>query len=111
MKATRAFHKESITSFKRKTEERKDTAASVAKAQRTESSALPSSSADEISAAFSQVVVPKKRRLDDLYKPSKKQKKVNKRDDEFYIPYAAPDKHTEDGYDSLQTLNFENTLL
>ncbi|XP_043274262.1 ATP-dependent RNA helicase DDX54 [Venturia canescens] len=96
MKATRAFHKETITNFKRKTEERNDRAVSVAKTQKTESS-LPSSSADEINAAFSRVVVPRKRKLDDLYKPSKKQKKVNKRDDEFYIPYAAPDKHTEDG--------------
>lgn len=59
---------------------------------------LPSSNAEEINAAFSTVVVPKKRSGDDLYKISKKRKhQTKKRDEEFYIPYSAPDKHTEDG--------------
>lgn len=96
MKATRAFHKDSITNFKRKTAEINDRAADAAKTQAAEST-LASSSAADINATFNQVVVPKKRRVDDLYKPSKKQKRMNKRDEEFYIPYAAPDKHTEDG--------------
>lgn len=58
---------------------------------------LPSSSAEEINAAFSAVIVPKKRSGDDLYKISKKKKTQTKRDEEYYIPYSAPDKHTEEG--------------
>lgn len=58
---------------------------------------LPSSNAEEINAVFSTVVVPKKRNTDDLYKISKKKKRLTKRDEEYYIPYSAPDKHTEDG--------------
>lgn len=58
---------------------------------------LPSSNTEEINAAFNTVVVPKKRSGDDLYKISKKRKRQTKRDEEFYIPYSAPDKHTEDG--------------
>lgn len=59
---------------------------------------LPSSNAEEINAAFDTVVLPKKRSGDDLYKISKKKKRrQTKRDEEFYIPYTAPDKHTEDG--------------
>ena len=60
-------------------------------------SVLPSSSADEIKSAFNEVITPKKRRMDDLYNPSKQKKQKITRDDEFYIPYTAPDKHTEDG--------------
>lgn len=58
---------------------------------------LPSSSAEEINAAFSTVIVPKKWSSDDLYKISKKKKTNTKRDEEYYIPYSAPDKHTEEG--------------
>lgn len=58
---------------------------------------LPSSTTDEINAAFNTVVLPKKRNLDDLYKRSKKKKRLVARDTEFFIPYSAPDKHTEDG--------------
>lgn len=58
---------------------------------------LPSSNAEEINAAFDTVVLPKKRSGDDLYKISKKKRRQAKRDEEFYIPYTAPDKHTEDG--------------
>ena len=96
MKATREYHKQSIVNFKRKTAERNERAAEVAKTQVTESK-LVSSSAADISETFSQVVIPKKRKVDDLYRPSKKQRKINKKDEEFYIPYSAPDKHTEDG--------------
>lgn len=58
---------------------------------------LPSSNAEDINAAFSSVIVPKKRSGEELYKISKKKKCRTARDEEFYIPYSAPDKHTEDG--------------
>lgn len=64
----------------------------------SKNSNLVASSADEISATFSSVIAPKKRKIDDLYKEKKnKKQRVVKRDEEFYIPYAAPDKHTEEG--------------
>lgn len=94
MKKKRSAHKESIMNFRRKSEElqaKKDAAAEgVSNAKK-----LPSCTADDINEAFSKVVLPKKRKLDDLYKPKKK--KHVTRDEEFYIPYSAPDKHTEDG--------------
>ncbi|XP_015606294.1 ATP-dependent RNA helicase DDX54 [Cephus cinctus] len=96
MKAKRAIHKESIANYHRKMEELDDKAADIAKVS-SKKSILPSSSADEISAAFSEIVAPKKRKVDDLYKNIKKKKRTVTRDEEFYIPYAAPDKHTEDG--------------
>lgn len=58
---------------------------------------LPTSNTEEINAAFSTVVFPKKRTGDDLYKLSKKKQRQTKRDEDYYIPYSAPDKHTEDG--------------
>lgn len=59
---------------------------------------LPRSNQDEIDEAFSEVIAPKKRKIDDLYKQERKKlRKKNERDDEFYVPYAAADKHTEDG--------------
>lgn len=57
---------------------------------------LPPSTTDEINEAFNTVVLPKKRNLDDLYKPKKKKRSVI-RDENFFIPYSAPDKHTEEG--------------
>ncbi|XP_051168138.1 ATP-dependent RNA helicase DDX54 [Leptopilina boulardi] len=95
MKSKRAFHKESIRDFHRKKEERENDALKCV-GNSTKISTLPTSSADEIKDTFNEVITPKKRKVDDLYKPSKKKKKVT-RDDEFYIPYSAPDKHTEDG--------------
>ena len=36
--------------------------------------------------------------MDDLYKNDKKKKKQKlEKDEEFYIPYSAPDRHTEEG--------------
>lgn len=57
---------------------------------------LPPSTTDEINEAFNTVVLPKKRNLDDLYKPKKKKRSII-RDENFFIPYNAPDKHTEEG--------------
>lgn len=123
MKAKRVFHKETILNFHKKIEERKadkidvasskycacsemcnmisytyiDTDDSLIFVELSRNVNLPSSNTEEINAAFSTVVVPKKRSSDDLYKISKKKRCVTKRDEEFYIPYSAPDKHTEDG--------------
>lgn len=96
MKAKRAFHKDNIVNFHRKLEEREEKQA-VADEELSKKSNLMPSSADEISAAFSSVIIPKKRKMDDLYKDKKKKKPKVTRDEEFYIPYAAPDTHTEAG--------------
>ncbi|KAJ8674285.1 hypothetical protein QAD02_005547 [Eretmocerus hayati] len=93
MKEKRAFHKNTILNHQRKIEERQ----SLNEKPKSEPSKLPSSSTDEINEAFSEVITPKKRRMDDLYRNEKKKMKRLMKDDEFYIPYAAPDKHTEDG--------------
>ncbi|KAK0077674.1 hypothetical protein PV325_003593 [Microctonus aethiopoides] len=95
MKAKRAFHKEAILNFKRNEMERKENTNLIDSTR--EISTLAKSSADDISNAFKEVITPKKRKLDDLYKKSKKKQRTNIRDQEYYIPYSAPDKHTEDG--------------
>ncbi|XP_077267189.1 ATP-dependent RNA helicase DDX54 isoform X2 [Temnothorax americanus] len=96
MKAKRMFHKESIVNFRKKMEEHKIDKINMV-SELSQKVNLPSSNAEEINAAFSTVIVPKKRSGDDLYKISKKKKRLTKRDEEYYIPYSAPDKHTEDG--------------
>lgn len=120
MKAKRTFHKDNILNFRKKMEEHKIDKISTASGRYYDKKVyyiyvtifmlnflifielskkinLPSSNAEEINAVFSTVVVPKKRNTDDLYKISKKKKRLTKRDEEYYIPYSAPDKHTEDG--------------
>ncbi|XP_076642744.1 ATP-dependent RNA helicase DDX54 [Halictus rubicundus] len=94
MKTKRSFHKESIMNFHRKAEELE---AKKNLEDRSRKINLPSSTNEEINSAFNTVVLPKKRNIDDLYKPSKKKKRSATKDDEFFIPYSAPDKHTEDG--------------
>lgn len=93
MKKKRILHKENIINFHRKTDELKAKRNSEDLSRQVD---LPSSTTDEINAAFNKVVLPKKRNLDDLYKPKKKKQSVI-RDEEFFIPYYAPDKHTEEG--------------
>ncbi|XP_031841303.2 ATP-dependent RNA helicase DDX54 [Nomia melanderi] len=93
MKSKRSLHKENIMNFHRKAEELE---AKKSLENQTKKANLPSSTNDEISSAFNTVVLPKKRNVDDLYKPKKKKRSAAK-DDEFFIPYFAPDKHTEDG--------------
>ncbi|KAI4495341.1 hypothetical protein M0804_001542 [Polistes exclamans] len=96
MKEKRAFHKENILNFHKKMEtlEAKKKEAAKDLSQKT---ILPKSSENEINEAFNKVVVPKKRNIEDLYKNTKKKKRLAKKDEEFYIPYSAPDKHTENG--------------
>ncbi|XP_034190924.1 ATP-dependent RNA helicase DDX54 isoform X1 [Osmia lignaria lignaria] len=94
MKTKRTLHKQNIQNFYRKAEEltsKKNSEDLLKKVN------LPSSTADEIHATFNTIVLPKKRNPDDLYKPPKKKKRTVTRDEEFYIPYSAPDKHTEEG--------------
>lgn len=96
MKAKRAFHKENILNFHKRMEvleeKKKETNKDLPKKD-----TLPQSSENEISEAFNKVIAPKKRNIDDLYKNTKKKKRLATKDEEFYIPYFAPDKHTEDG--------------
>ncbi|XP_076162374.1 ATP-dependent RNA helicase DDX54 [Ptiloglossa arizonensis] len=94
MKTKRSRHKQDILNFHKKTEELE---AKKTLEDHVKSTSLPSSTTDEINAAFNTVILPKKRNLDDLYKPSKKKKRSITRDEEFFIPYFAPDKHTEEG--------------
>ncbi|XP_008553584.1 ATP-dependent RNA helicase DDX54 [Microplitis demolitor] len=91
----RAFHNDLITKFKSKQAERKENTLKIINSTKQESK-LVTSTNDEINEAFKEVVKPKKRKIDDLYREPKK-KKRGVRDEEFYIPYSAPDKHTEDG--------------
>ncbi|KYQ50715.1 ATP-dependent RNA helicase DDX54 [Trachymyrmex zeteki] len=96
MKVKRMFHKENILNFRKKMEEHKIDKINMA-SELSQKVNLPSSNTEEINAAFRTVVVPKKISSDDLYKLSKKKKRLTKRDEEYYIPYSASDKHTEDG--------------
>ncbi|XP_033190645.1 ATP-dependent RNA helicase DDX54 isoform X1 [Bombus vancouverensis nearcticus] len=93
MKKKRTLHKENIINFHRKADkvEAKKITEDLPKKVY-----LPPSTTDEINEAFNTVVLPKKRNLDDLYKPKKKKRSVI-RDENFFIPYNAPDKHTEEG--------------
>ncbi|XP_076619008.1 ATP-dependent RNA helicase DDX54 [Colletes latitarsis] len=94
MKTKRSQHKQDIINFHKKAEEMEAKRVLEDQPKRTN---LPSSTTDEINAAFNTVIFPKKRNLDDLYKPSKKKKQSVTQDKEFFIPYFAPDKHTEEG--------------
>ncbi|KAH1029038.1 ATP-dependent RNA helicase DDX54 [Dendroctonus ponderosae] len=62
---------------------------------------LTESSKEDIEGTFKSVIVPKKRKMEQLYKKAKKPKTV----DEVYIPYAPKDHHTEQG---LIVNNFHN---
>lgn len=89
MKQKRAFHKAKIVAHHQNFEA-KQQELEVHHNGQTE---LPSSNADDITDTFKEVVVPKKRKMDVLYKKNKKQKVK----DENYISYAPLDKHTEEG--------------
>ncbi|XP_006608941.1 ATP-dependent RNA helicase DDX54 [Apis dorsata] len=93
MKKKRTLHKENIINFRRKVDELKIKKKSEDLSRTVD---LPSSTSDEINTAFNTIVLPKKRNLDDLYKRKKKKRSII-RDEEFFIPYYAPDKHTEEG--------------
>ncbi|XP_015119993.1 ATP-dependent RNA helicase DDX54 isoform X2 [Diachasma alloeum] len=97
MKTKRQFHKNVIETFKEQEDERKQNAKNFVIKER-ERSQLDGSSSADIAGAFSQVITDKKRKLDDLYRePKKKKRRRDVQDSEFYIPYSASDRHTEEG--------------
>ncbi|RZB58826.1 ATP-dependent RNA helicase DDX54 [Asbolus verrucosus] len=63
--------------------------------------ALTKSSSEDIETTFGEVILPKKRKIDDLYKKNKRQRT----DRDNFIPYLPPDRHTEEG---LAVNNFQN---
>ncbi|KAG5887596.1 hypothetical protein JTB14_025755 [Gonioctena quinquepunctata] len=98
MKQKRAFHKEKISAHHQHVERKQAETELLAKS--TDSSSLQKSTSQDISETFSEVVRPKKRKMEALYKNSKKQKTL----DENYIPYVPVDQHTEEG---LAVNNFQ----
>lgn len=104
MKTKRALHKDSIIKYNQKDneqnneeEEKNNVVKNVSK--------LPESSADDIKAVFGDLKEKKKRKIDDLYRMTKKPKREKVKDDEFYIPYSASDKDTQAG---LAVNNFKS---
>lgn len=91
MKEKRAFHKEHISAFHQQQEQKLEESKATIKTEIN----LPCSSNDDIENTFKEIVLPKKRKLDDLYKNKKKPKRIR---DENYIPYLPADRHTEEGY-------------
>lgn len=90
MKTKRAFHKELIAVHHQKIAQKIQDEQVVT----SHRSSLPDCNNDDIVNAFKEVILPKKRKIDDLYK--KKVKRI--KDEENYIPYLPSDKHTEEGY-------------
>jgi ATP-dependent RNA helicase DDX54/DBP10 len=98
MKQKRSFHKDKINTFHDTLEQKENEAKLLTnKSELT----LPKSSSEDIDDAFDKVILPKKRKFEDLYKKNKRQKS---RDDNF-IPYLPADRHTEEG---LAVNNFQN---
>lgn len=91
MKEKRAFHKEKISAHHQLVEKRL-AETDILDNNNSNKSSLPNSESTDIKEAFAKVVLPKKRKIQDLYK--KKNKKIK---DENYIPYAPADFHTEHG--------------
>lgn len=90
MKEKRVFHKEKITDHYRIQEQKQENLVINSDKNRV---SLPVSNADDLNDAFKEVVLPKKRKMDILYKKNKKLKVK----DTNYIPYAPSDQHTEQG--------------
>lgn len=101
MKQKRAFHKEKISTHHQRLEQKQ---AEVEDTKNKDEITLENSNNDDINDAFSEVVIPKKRKMDSLYKKNKKQKLK----DENYIPYTPIDQHTEQG---LAVNNFQKEVL
>lgn len=99
MKTKRAFHKELIAVHHQKIAQKIQDEQVVT----SHRSSLPDCNNDDIVNAFKEVILPKKRKIDDLYK--KKVKRI--KDEENYIPYLPSDKHTEEG---LAVNNFNQDI-
>lgn len=95
MRMKREFHEGNIVKHHQKVEER----LKMSKSGLVEpSDKLPGSTQDEIDDAFRTVINPAKRRIYDAEViRAKKMRKLNKVDQEHYIPYTAPDKYSEEG--------------
>lgn len=91
MKEKRAFHKEKITEHYRVQEQKLDNF--LVTTTDSDRIILPESNLDDVNETFKEVVLPKKRKMDVLYKQNKKQRVK----DNNYIPYAPSDHHTEQG--------------
>lgn len=90
MKKKRAFHKEKIEIHHQKRDLKKTQ-------QIKPESTLQGSNAEEIEDTFATIVVPKKRKIDDLYKQKAKKPRKEVQKDDNYIPYQPADRHTEEG--------------
>lgn len=91
MKEKRAFHKEKISAHHEKIEIKIES--SIKAEEYGNKRKLVESDQKEIDETFKEVVLPKKRKIEDLYK--KKNKRI--KDDDHYIPYVPIDRHTEEG--------------
>lgn len=90
MKAKRSLHKEKIAEHQIKKEIR---VGELNLTGKKSTNTLVQSTQNDIDEAFQDVILPKKRKLDDLYKKAAKKPKK----DENYIPYSSADRHTEEG--------------
>ncbi|XP_011503784.1 PREDICTED: ATP-dependent RNA helicase DDX54 [Ceratosolen solmsi marchali] len=93
MKEKRKFHKENIINYHQKIEE----VSTKNLNYKAKSLQLSPSSIDEINDTFSQVITSKKRKIYDICQNKHKKKQKVLKDDQFYVPYTAPDRHTEQG--------------
>lgn len=91
MKQKRSFHKEKINSFHQLQEQKENEKELL---NNKEESNLVKSTSEDIDDAFDKVIIPKKRKLENLYKKNKKQKT---QDENYKIPYIPADRHTEEG--------------
>ncbi|XP_045465742.1 ATP-dependent RNA helicase DDX54 [Harmonia axyridis] len=101
MKTKRALHKDKIVEHHVKKEEK---LSELKISGQKHTNTLADSSQNDIDEAFHDVVLPKKRKIEDLYKKNVKKPKR----DENYIPYSSSDKHTEDG---LAVNKFQNEAM
>ncbi|KAJ9574711.1 hypothetical protein L9F63_008124, partial [Diploptera punctata] len=94
MKSTRKQHLNSIQNHKRKLE---DNEKENSENTLEERKLLPTSNEDDIQDAFHSIIAPKKRKRD-AQAEAKRKKRRSMVDKEHYIPYTAPDHHTEQGF-------------
>ncbi|PNF14915.1 hypothetical protein B7P43_G04312 [Cryptotermes secundus] len=94
MKSTRAKHRSLIVNHKRKLEDKeKENLIS----RSSERKSMMASNDDDIADTFHNIIAPKKRKHDSQTVRKEKKRKVLV-DEMHYIPYTAPDHHTEQGF-------------
>lgn len=94
MKSTRAKHLNSIQNYKKKLE---DSEKKNSENKTEERKSLTASNEDDIQDTFHSIIAPKKRKRD-AQTEAKRKKRKSMVDKEHYIPYTAPDHHTEQGF-------------